>query len=310
MIARATLLALVALAGAASVARADDKAKKYEVKSKAVWKAGDTFTTVTAVSHEQTVQITVNGAATKAAGDGLVKVRWTCVERVDTVGTDGRPTKRTIAFTKWAREAGGVADSTLEGTQVSVAGVGPERDWEFLGDAPVASTDAMDWLNEQYGHVAEGTTEPDPLAMFASKGPVAVGATWDVDAKGLPAVSVSGVSAHADENAKTTAKLESADKGLATVSVRGSVPLKGEQSDKMKWAKPPALEITASATIPLDGRFTRLVFKDERVLDASTTVETEGGGSATIRIRLADLTESKSTPGGTIPPPPKLAPEK
>src|SRR5262245_29405043 len=187
MTARAALFALVAVTCAGSVARADDKAKKYEVRVKAVWKAGDTFTTTTTDLSEHSLQLVMGGVTQKIGGETKSAVRYTAVERVDAVNAEGRPTKRTIAFTKWS--LGGddstPGDSTIEGYQITVTGLGTERDWEFLGDAPVASQPAMDWLNLHYGHENEETPIRDPYAIFVTKAPVPVGGTWEIDASEL-----------------------------------------------------------------------------------------------------------------------------
>jgi hypothetical protein len=304
---RRVAVATLALLLLATAAHAGD-GKKYEVRAKPVWKAGDTFTTVGSSVEENSITLTVEGT-TKKGGGVSTKLAFTCVERVDAVRADGKPTKRTIHFAKWSLGGEGEPDTTIEGAQIEVTGVGAERDWNFLGDAPVASKPSMDWLKAEYGPEHEGAPAGGPYAAFATKQPVAIGETWGADSRLFDAKKVGGELVEAEDHGKATAKLERVEKGVATVSVEGSLPFKNAGDEEMTWDEKAGISVRATASIPLDGRIVRAERSTEVKLDATATLERDGTKVA-MRLEFRRRVEEKSTPGGTIPPPPKLASEK
>lgn len=228
--------------------------------------------------------------------------RGVTVEKCLEVDRDGNATKVLAYIRNWVERRGdteaAVADTGIEGARILVTGVGRERAWHFIGEAPPLSEGARQWLDANFGAARTvGALVEDLLPRHR----VAVAESWSVD----PAPLLERMSQYPVTAASGKGTLLGVEGGEARVHFAFTVSSNGfpfgARGTVMPWKSGGTIRVTLEATVALSGPRSVTVSQYrsgvDGVIDASSA---DGTLYVSMESNLALL--QTVSEGGEIPP--------
>lgn len=297
---RAPFLLAVALAVAGGAPAFADGPAPVDLSRRDAWKPGDVVTEALEESESQSFKISSEEGkpateVTRSSSTSVATVRK-CLE----ADLDGNLLRSVVWFRSFALDNGKSKDESLKGAFVRASGRAKDRAYVLVPGATPPSDAAKNWLERTYG-----PARPDAETsrrIWLPKVPVAVGDSWTPD---LAAVLDAWYAGKPVDRAKATSscRLASAEKGVAKVECKASIPLTSMAMKKdakpLPWTSGGIFTLAGEVTLPLEKRLGGGAF-----LSQSLEGEAADGGK-TVVVSLEFKRRAETSIGGEMPAPPE-----